>query len=74
MPDIAPILFFITCILFIGFIIGQMYEAKYGVAAKEVKRYHKIILRVIPALTIHYSSQYISDILIQGDDDASSNS
>jgi hypothetical protein len=52
----------IACIL-VGFASGQYYESTQGGAAKEIQRYHRMVMRMIPELNKHYTNRYIYEII-----------
>ncbi len=53
--------------LILGSVIGTYFEHRFGYNAKEVKRYHNIVMRMIPKLKQHYTDDYILWELIRSD-------
>ena len=59
-----------AAIFFAGFLFGvtcgQYYEEHYGETAKRADKYHKALLRIIPKLKPHYTSDYIWELISGG--------
>ena len=51
----------------LGFIIGVLYEARYGSTRGEADQYKEAVMRMIPALRPHYTADYIYHRLILGE-------
>jgi hypothetical protein len=54
-----------------GFVSGALLISYYdnnGRSRKEVQRYHRMVLRMIPKLREHYSADYVYWELIHGDE------
>ena len=49
-----------------GIVIGQTLATQYGKTARDCKNYHDALLRIIPKLQNHYTSDYIYWELIKG--------
>ncbi|RLA51073.1 MAG: hypothetical protein DRR42_11370 [Gammaproteobacteria bacterium] len=72
MDDLSFILFILACGLLAGFTIGIYYESTYGQAVKDNKMYFASIMRMIPALKIHYTDEWIYSELVKGKKNADS--
>ena len=53
----------------IGVGFGMYYENQFGERAKEAKKFHNTIMRMIPKLREHYTDDYIYWELLRGSDD-----
>lgn len=46
-----------------GFSSGMYYEATYGSTAKELDRYHRMVMRMIVKLRFHHSNKEILELI-----------